>query len=870
MKQFYFLASAIFFTCFSQGQTITFPDANLKAKLLASTATNGFAKDVNGASIKIDVNSNSQIEVSEALNVYQLIINNINSAAGVKITNLTGISNFTNLTRFECQDNLVSSFDASVLQNLQYLALRKNKLTTLNVSGLSNLTFLICSDNLLTSLNLSGLSALQEMSCQTPNAITSLNINGCSGMKSFICQGNLVGNIDFSQMPNLETMYVGYCGITAIDLTGLVSLKVLQASSNEFPTLTLTGLTSLEEVVVFGGQIQNVEAHNLPNVFNLNLTGNPLANVDLLNLPALVNLDCSYGNLTELSLAGGFPSLTDLNFRQNNISSVDLSGLAALYSLFCEDNQLTSLDLSQNTNVTFVHCEDNMFDWINAKNGKDEDLFMSGNSATLRYICADESQIAYLLANAVVNEITNCEINTYCSFVPGGISYAVAGTNRLDVGNNGCDVADPVYPRMKFSLASDTSTGAFISNNSGSYSIPLPAGTHTITPVLENPSYFTVTPVSISVTFPEQSSPFQQNFCIAGNGSHPDLEIMVMPLSLARPGFDAHYKIIIRNKGNVAQSGAVSISFNGLVSDFVTASPSVSSQTTNSLTWNFTGLNLYETREILFTLNLNSPMETPPLNLQETLNFTAQITSALTDDTPQDNSVALAQLVTNSLDPNNKICLEGAAVLPSIAGQYVHYVINFENSGTANAQNIVVKDMIDTAKFDVNSLVPLSGSHSFFTRISASNKVEFIFENINLPFDDANNDGYVAFKIKTKPTLVVGNSFSNNASIYFDYNFPIVTDPAVTTIQLLENPDFEFSKYFTLYPNPAKNVLNIQSTNGVEVRSISIYNMLGQLLQVDTKSDNQASVDVSGLQSGNYLLKISSDKGSSNAKFVKR
>ncbi len=63
-------------------------------------------------------------------------------------------------------------------------------------------------------------------------------------------------------------------------------------------------------------------------------------------------------------------------------------------------------------------------------------------------------------------------------------------------------------------------------------------------------------------------------------------------------------------------------------------------------------------------------------------------------------------------------------------------------------------------------------------KLQHNNKVEFIFENINLPFDDANNDGFVAFKIKTKSSLVLGDTFSNSANIYFDYNFPIVTNTA--------------------------------------------------------------------------------------------
>ncbi|MCZ8091205.1 T9SS type A sorting domain-containing protein, partial [Flavobacterium sp.] len=148
--------------------------------------------------------------------------------------------------------------------------------------------------------------------------------------------------------------------------------------------------------------------------------------------------------------------------------------------------------------------------------------------------------------------------------------------------------------------------------------------------------------------------------------------------------------------------------------------------------------------------------------------------------------------------------------------------------------------------------------------------VEFIFENINLPFDDANNDGYVAFKIKTKPTLVLGNTFTNSASIYFDYNFPIVTDPAVTTVALLNTNDFDFGTYFTLYPNPAKDVLNFEVKNEIGVKSVSVYNTLGQIVMAITNVDNLKSIDVSSLTSGSYFVKVYTDKGSSSSKFIKQ
>ncbi|WP_231131616.1 DUF7619 domain-containing protein [Flavobacterium hydrophilum] len=62
------------------------------------------------------------------------------------------------------------------------------------------------------------------------------------------------------------------------------------------------------------------------------------------------------------------------------------------------------------------------------------------------------------------------------------------------------------------------------------------------------------------------------------------------------------------------------------------------------------------------------------------------------------------------------------------------------------------------------------------------------------------------------PTLNVGDAFTNKANIYFDYNFPILTNKAASTFTAtLETPDFEFSKYFNVYPNPMKDILNIST-----------------------------------------------------------
>lgn len=129
------------------------------------------------------------------------------------------------------------------------------------------------------------------------------------------------------------------------------------------------------------------------------------------------------------------------------------------------------------------------------------------------------------------------------------------------------------------------------------------------------------------------------------------------------------------------------------------------------------------------------------------------------------------------------ITLEGKFITPEMVGNYLHYLIRFENTGTYPAENIVVKDVIDTTKFELASLQLVNSSHDPYVRIVKGNQVEFIFEHIQLPFEDAHNDGYVAFKIKTKPNLVLGDQLLNKAAIYFDYNLPIITNETKTTVE---------------------------------------------------------------------------------------
>jgi len=384
-----------------------------------------------------------------------------------------------------------------------------------------------------------------------------------------------------------------------------------------------------------------------------------------------------------------------------------------------------------------VFCSYNQLEYINLKNGTNENAVEINGNQTLKYICIDESQ-----RNQVYQVLVNTSyfpeyfwypgqvvLGTYCNFQPGGLTYTIQGNTKFDFNTNGCDASDISFP-MKYAITDGTISGDFISNSSGAYHEQVPSGAYTITPMLEEPSYYTIFPTSTVVSFPAQTSPFEQNYCVTASGIKEDLEVIILPTSRARPGFNATYKIVYRNKGNITMSGYVKLYFHDNLSDFVYANPAVDTQITDFLTWNFSDLLPFETREIQVVFNINTPMETDPVDIGNSLGYGATIFPIVNDEKPYDNQNDLKQIVVNSQDPNDKTCIEGETILPDMIGNYVHYMIRFENTGTATAENIVVKDSIDTDKFDINSLVPLNGSHSFVTRISNSNQVEFIFKTL--------------------------------------------------------------------------------------------------------------------------------------------
>lgn len=121
--------------------------------------------------------------------------------------------------------------------------------------------------------------------------------------------------------------------------------------------------------------------------------------------------------------------------------------------------------------------------------------------------------------------------------------------------------------------------------------------------------------------------------------------------------------------------------------------------------------------------------------------------------------------------------------------------------------------------------------------------------------------------------LVLNNTFNGEV---FTENVPftitsITFDPEKNIISkgntiTLSSRKFELTAS-QLYLNPINNILSLDIPSGITVEKIQFYNMAGQKIKT---TNTVTSWDVSSWASGVYLMKVKTDVGSQQLKFIKR
>lgn len=878
---------------------------------------------------------NCNINLLTSLNLQGLpLIQTLHCEDNHILTSLN-VQGITSLQTLNCHNNTqLSSLDVQGCTSLQTLDCSNSNLTLLNAQGLTNLQTLYCSNNQFTQLNVQGLTNLQYLSC-VENQLTQLNVQGLTNLQILYCFNNLLTTLDVHDLTNLNTLYCGMNQISLLNVQGCVSLYELYCNNNQLSQLNLQGVDNIYDFDCSYNQITSLNFNSpnttvSPGTFILN---NNLLSTLNISSPYIDNLSVNNNQLTTIPNVSAI-LVEQFEAKNNNFNVVDFNNFPASIFIRISD-PISAINLSQDFNnpnvVSYLMVETssnslqiNGFHgdpgfpapsaYIQGNNLKDIDLsnyYTIGNHRTYTfntpdlktlktkdgftntfagsnanttisftnpivssslYVCADDADVAnfYNYLSSLPNlSSVNLNINSYCTFVPGGNYNTITGAVRFDENNNGCDTNDEFFEHMKLKINDGTSTGETFVKNNGKYDFYTPAGNFTVTAEPENPTLFTVTPFTFTTSFSNNNNNiFTQNICVTKNGNANDLEVVIAPETNATPGFDAKYKLMWRNKGNTTLSGNVTLTFDSSKMTFMSSVLPYASIVGNQITFNFSNLkpSANTASEIIF--KINTPTHpTNPVNSGDILNFSAVVNPLAGDFKPEDNSFSYKQTVVNSFDPNDIVCMEGSSIPQSMVGKFLHYIVNFENTGTAPATNIVVEMDIDPNDFDISTLQLQNASHQVYTKVK-NNKVEFIMEYANL---GNGGHGNILMKMLSRNTLASGDNVNNKANIYFDYNFPIVTNDAVTTVEsgsVLQTAEAKIDNSITIYPIPTKGEVNISADS--KISSIEVYDIQGRIIQKQTSINNQSTkLTIHSNSSGVFLFKVNTEKGILMKKVIK-
>lgn len=127
-----------------------------------------------------------------------------------------------------------------------------------------------------------------------------------------------------------------------------------------------------------------------------------------------------------------------------------------------------------------------------------------------------------------------------------------------------------------------------------------------------------------------------------------------------------------------------------------------------------------------------------------------------------------------------------------------------------------------------------------------------------------NSAGAIADATPATNGAIVGGALDINASTNSVYVDLIVFDNIVPSV--LGTTDFGYANNtISLYPNPAKEVLNISSSS--QIAKIEVFDLLGKKV---ASNSNTSNVNVAAIGKGTYIVKVVQENGSIIAKqFIK-
>ncbi len=523
----------------------------------------------------------------------------------------------------------------------------------------------------------------------------------------------------------------------------------------------------------------------------------------------------------------------------------------------------------------------------------------SGGTAPYTYSWntgATTSAISSLLTGyygVYVTDASGCTAydNTTLGYNPLGTScYCIISGTVYNDTNNNCtqDAGENGIPNIQIYCSG---VGYTYTDISGHYSFKVPTGSYTITESVMtfhplSPCQLNNIPVSVTAF-----SGCTHTVDFANNTSviH-DMHISTWDYSYAIPGHTYTQSLLITNDGTVTE-GAVLAGYKPdgqfFAPSFVPSGEFAGSPYWYQSTGTFPTLapGISESFLINYTVPTSIPLGTSVL-FKDSVAKSAPITNWLTDYTPWNNVDYFNTITVSSFDPNFKeVSPKGVGPTGLITrnDSILEYMVHFQNTGTAPAENVVVVDTLDN-NLDWTSLRPVYQSAKCVVTLEQRGTykiAKFTFNHINLPpqsSEPVTSNGMFTYTIKTVHGLPLGTTFKNSASIYFDYNAPVKTNSTLNTLGSTASVPgspvpYQDMSSFTVYPNPAANTFSTLINSDEEVSAeLRVSDVTGKLLISKTiaiqKGTQSIVTDVAAFTPGMYFVSLSKNGQTETQKLV--
>ena len=792
-----------------------------------------------------------------------ILANNQYLALGYShLKNIEGIQYFKNLNELDCDNNYLTSL--SVLPaSLRVLHCQNNQIASISALPLQ-LTYLECSFNQLTSLPPLN-SSLQFLFCTANQLITIPTLP--SSLQKLYCYANQI-----TSLPSLPSSLQEFdCSNNHISNLPILdtSLTLLGCASNQ-----LTTIPTLPRSLRFFYCDQNSLLLQWPilpdSLYSFSCTQMQLTSLPILPR-SLHDFTCSNSQFTSLPALPG--SLSSLDCSVNQLTSLPMLP-ASLVQLNCSNNNLTSLpNLPDSLDYFYCYNNPGLYCLPQVNRTIMNTIWMSNTG--IQCVPNHFNAINY---DFNPDTLPLCTPKSGCNFY-----YSIVGHAHSDTSNN-C-VTDAIHPSSGLSnlkvrlMQNGNLVQQLYTTSSGFYSFHTDSFL-TYEVEIDTANFFSLEcPVARSYSIslsPADSINWNVNFglkCSVGDYQanyivspfiHPFRNNILTPVSIGIDNLALHYNATCADN----LGGIVTVIYSGAVHYVSPVSGAImpSAILGDTLMYVINDLDSLQAGSIamLFLTDTNAYAGSPVC-------ITAIVSPSTTDVNPQNDTVKQCFEVHNSHDPNLKEVYPFSSI-DTGAAQWLTYTVHFQNTGNDTAYTVIVKDTL-SQNVDASSFQYLASSHHAVIQLFG-NAMVFTFPKINL-VDSATNpplsEGWIQYKVKTKPNLPLGTQIKNTASIYFDLNPAIVTNTTVNTVQIDTththvgiSPQTHEEGLIQVYPNPATQSCTIAVSNMNGIFSAQLLDISGrEVSNLGVLKSGGQTFSVSSFAKGIYMLRISDSQGQS-------